>query len=149
LASVRRTGLLVGMTSTPEFVDVEKLLRLGFGGAGHAGQFVVEPEVILNGDGGERLGLAFDLDAFLGLDGLVQAIAPAAAGHEAAGVFVDDDDLVVLDDVLDVLLVEAIGLEQLGDAVDLLRFGLEFGLDPRLLSMRLRTSVPGRCRSRE
>jgi hypothetical protein len=97
----------------------------------------------LNRDGGERLGLAFDLDAFLGFDGLVQAIAPPAAGHQAAGVFVDDDDLVVLDDVLDILLVKAVGLEQLGNAVDLLRLGLEFGLDPAFCSSRLRTSGSG------
>ena len=41
----------------------------------------------------------------------MEAIGPAAAGHEAAGELVDDDDFAVLDDVLDVALVEAVGLD--------------------------------------
>ena len=39
----------------------------------------VHAEVVLEGDRGERLVLALDLDAFLRLDGLVQSVAPAAA----------------------------------------------------------------------
>ncbi|MNL85628.1 hypothetical protein D3C87_2140030 [compost metagenome] len=38
----------------------------------------------------------------LRLDRLVQAIGPAATVHHAAGEFVDDDDLVVLDDIVGV-----------------------------------------------
>ncbi len=49
-------------------------------------ELLVEAEVVLNRDRGERLGLAVDLHAFLGFHGLVQAIAPAAAGHFTAGV---------------------------------------------------------------
>ncbi len=69
---------------------------------------------------------------FLGLDRLVQAVAPAPAVHGPPGVLIDDDDLAVLDDVMDIELVEAVGLEQLGDGVDLHRLGLEFRLDFRL-----------------
>ena len=83
-----------------EFVDVVELVRFGLRRAGHAGELLVKPEIILDRDRGERLRLAIDLHAFLRLDGLVQAVAPAAARHVAAGVFVDDDDLVFLDDVL-------------------------------------------------
>ncbi len=86
-----------------ELVDVVELGGFGFGGAGHAGELLVEAEVVLDGDGREGLGFLLDGDAFLGLDRLVQAVGPAAARHFAAGVFVDDDHLVVLDDVLDVL----------------------------------------------
>jgi hypothetical protein len=39
-------------------------------------------------------------DAFLGLDGLVQAFGQAAAGHHAAGELVDQHDLAALDDVV-------------------------------------------------
>ncbi len=42
------------------------------------------------------------------------------------GVLIHDDDFVFLDDVLDVFLVKAIGLEQLRNGVDALRLGLEF-----------------------
>ena len=64
-----------------ELVDVEKLLRLSFGSAGHAGQLSIQAEIILNRDRRQRLGLALDLHAFLGFDRLMQAIAPAPAGH--------------------------------------------------------------------
>ena len=48
-------------------------------------ELLVEAEVVLEGDGGEGLVFLADVDAFFGFDGLVQAIGPAAAGHEAAG----------------------------------------------------------------
>ena len=121
-------GPVGGDGEHPQLVDVEELLGLGLGRAGHAGQLGVEAEVVLDGDGGQRLGLALDLDVLLGLDRLVQAFAPATAGHEAAGVLVDDDDLVVLHDVLHVALVEAVGLEQLAQGVDDAGLLLELGL---------------------
>ena len=83
-----------------ELVDLLELGGFGFGGTGHAGQLLVHAEVVLEGDGGEGLILALDLDAFLGFHGLVQTIAPAAAGHQAAGEFVDDDDFAVFHHVI-------------------------------------------------
>ena len=50
--------------------------------------------------------LLLDRHALLRLDRLVQALAPAATLHDAAGELVDDLHLAVLDDVVDVLLVE-------------------------------------------
>ena len=55
--------------------------------------------------------------AFFGLDGLVQAVAPMAARHEAAGELVDDDHLAILHDVVHVALVEVMGLERVVDQV--------------------------------
>src|SRR5580692_10998261 len=81
--------------------------------AGHAGELFVHAEVILEGDGGERLIFTLDFDAFLGFDGLVQAIGPAAARHLAAGEFVDDDDLAVFIHVVDVNLVKGVGAQRL------------------------------------
>ncbi len=91
--SLRIMVRLVGITITSQLVDLLELGGFGFGRTGHAGQLLVHAEVVLEGDGGERLVLALDLDAFLGLDRLVQAVAPAPARHQAAGEFVDDDDL--------------------------------------------------------
>ena len=90
-------GLLVGIDRDVELVDLVELRRLGVGGAGHAGQLLVHAEVVLEADRRQRLVLFLDLDAFLGLDRLVQAVGPAAARHLAAGELVDDDDLAVLD----------------------------------------------------
>jgi hypothetical protein len=90
-----------------ELVDLVELLGLGLGGAGHARQLLVHAEVVLEGDGRRGLVLLLDVDVLLGLDGLVQAVGPAASRHLAAGVLVDDDHLAVLDDVGDVALVQA------------------------------------------
>ena len=95
----------------PQLVNVEELLSLGLGRAGHARQLGVEAEVVLDGDRGQRLGFALDLDVLLGLDCLVQSLTPTPAAHETASVLVDNDDLVVLHHVLDVALVKAVGLE--------------------------------------
>jgi hypothetical protein len=59
-------------------------------------------------------------DVLLGLDRLVQAVGPAAAGHDAAGVLVHDDDLALLHDILDVAFVDRIGAQQLRQRVDIL-----------------------------
>ena len=57
--------------------------------------------------------LALHVHVLLGLDGLVQTLAVAAAEHETAGELVDYDDLAVLDDVVDVALHDAVGLKRL------------------------------------
>ena len=55
---------------------------------------------------------ALDAQALLGLDRLVQALAPASARHLATGELVHDDDLAVLDDVVPVALVQRVRLER-------------------------------------
>ena len=83
-----------------EIIDVLELVGLGVGGTGHAGELVVEAEVVLERDRGERLVLVLDLRPLLGLDRLMQAVRPAPARHHAPGKFVDDHHLIVLDDVV-------------------------------------------------
>ena len=58
------------------------------------------------------------LTPFLGLDRLVQAVAPAPARHQPPGELVDDHDLAVLDHVVDVALEEGVGPERLVDVVE-------------------------------
>ena len=101
-----------------EVVELLELLLLGLGRPGHAGQLVVHPEEVLEGDRRQRLVLVLDRDALFGLDRLVESVGPAPPRHRAAGEFVDDDDLAVADDVLIVLLVEGVGLEGLVDVVE-------------------------------
>ena len=125
-----------------ELIDLVEFGRFSFRRAGHARQFLVHAEVVLEGDGGERLVLALDFDAFLGFHGLVQPVAPAAAGHQASGEFIDDDDFVVLHHVILVLLEEHVGLERLlhvvvpldvGGVVHIGQTEQLFGLDRSLL----------------
>ena len=87
-----------------EPVDLAELVLLGLGRAGHAGELLVHAEVVLQGDGGQRLVLLADGHVLLGLDGLVQALGVAAALEDAAGELVDDEHLAVLHHVLDVLV---------------------------------------------
>ena len=100
-----------------ELVDFPELGGLGHGGAGHAADLVVELEEVLQRDRGQRLVLFLDADAFLGLDGLVQAVAPVAARHQAAGELVDDHHFLAVDHVVDVALVEVMGLQGVVDQV--------------------------------
>ena len=141
---VRARDLLVrGDDVDVELVDVVELVDLSLGGAGHAREFFVEAEVVLDRDRGEGLGLAVDLDAFLRLDRLVQAVAPAAPRHFAAGERVHDHHLVFLDDILDVFFVEAVGFEELGDVVDAFRLCVAM-----LLAGRLRVGLACRVEGR-
>ncbi len=100
-----------------ELVDLPEFGGLGHGRAGHAADLLVELEEVLQRDRGQRLVLFLDLHAFLGFDGLVQAVAPVAARHQAAGELVDDHDLAVHDHVVHVALVEVMGLERVVDQV--------------------------------
>ncbi len=100
-------GLVRGNGHDFQFVDLVELGRFGFRRSGHAGELVVHAEIILEGDGGEGLVLALDLHAFFGFDGLVQAVRPAAAGHLAAGKFVDDHHFAVFHHVIHVVFDRA------------------------------------------
>ena len=95
-----------------------QLGRLGLGGTGHARELVVEPEVVLQRDRGQRLVLGLDLDVLLGLDGLVHALVVAAADEHATGELVDDDDLAVADDVVLVALEQLLGLQRVVQVAD-------------------------------
>ncbi len=101
-----------------ELVDLHELGRLGEGGAGHARQLVVHPEVVLQRDRREGLVLLLDAHALLGLDGLVQALRPAPALEDAARELVDDPDLVLDHRVVDVALVQRLRLQRLEQVVD-------------------------------
>ncbi len=117
LANARLVG---GDDRHVQLVDVVKFVRFGFGGARHARQLEVEPEIILDGDRRHRLRLPVNLNAFLRLDGLMKAVAPAAPGHLAPGELIDDDDFVIFDHVFDVFFKQAIRPQQLRDVMNAL-----------------------------
>ncbi len=96
-----------------QVVDLAELLVLGHGGAGHAGEFVVEAEVVLQRDGGKGLVLLAHLHALLGLHGLVQALRPAPSLHDAPGELVHDLHLAVGHHVVDVAVEQELGFQRL------------------------------------
>ncbi|KAF1057264.1 MAG: hypothetical protein GAK45_02501 [Pseudomonas citronellolis] len=125
-----------------EVVDLGELERFGVGRTGHAGQLGVETEVVLEGGRSQGLALCLDVQVFLRLDGLVQAFGQAAARHGTAGVFIDQQDLAVLDDVLDVAVEQLVRTQarvdmgeqaQVVGRVEALAFGQQAGLGEHLL----------------
>ena len=127
-----------------EAVDLLELVGLGVGRAGHARELLVQAEVVLEGDRGDRLVLLAHAHAFLGLDRLVQAIGPAPARHRAAGELVDDDHLAVAHDVFDVALVERVRAQRrvqvmhqadVGRVVEALALGSRPAFDHQLLDV--------------
>ena len=111
-------GSVGGDDRDVELVDLPQFAGFGFGGAGHTGQFVIHAEEILQGDGGDRLGLVLQLDSLLGLQCLVQTVGEAPPRLWSAGGLVDDNYPPVFgDEVLHVLFEEGIGFHQLVDIV--------------------------------
>src|SRR5215831_13109256 len=96
-----------------ELIDVEELVGLRHSRAGHSRKLLVKAEVVLEGDGGERLVLGLDLDVLLGLKRLVQALRIAPALHHATCELVDDDDLAALHDVVAVAHEKPVRFERL------------------------------------
>jgi len=101
-----------------QFIDLPELLGFGEGGPGHARQFLVLAEKVLERDGGQGLVLLGDADVLLGFHRLVQPVGPAPARHEASGELVHDDDLAVFDHVFHVAMVELMRADGLRDVVD-------------------------------
>ncbi len=95
-----------------QVVDLLELERLGVRRAGHAGELVVHPEVVLERDRRERLVLALDGHAFLRLDRLVQPVRPAPARHQPSRELVDDDHLAVLHHVVLVAMEQRVGAQR-------------------------------------
>ena len=89
-----------------QVVNESKLLGLGRGGAGHAGDFAIQAEVVLKRSRGEGLVFALDCDSFFGFDRLMLAFAQPPPGHQAAGEFVDQNGLSVLDDIIAVAQIQ-------------------------------------------
>ena len=133
-----------------QLIDVMELTRLRLRRARHAGELLIETEVILNGDRRQRLRLLVNAHALLGLHRLVQAIAPAAARHRAARVFIKDDHLRLArllallvnaaHHVIHVALVEAVGAEELRNVMHPLRLHIHL----RLHRLFLRQPLLGR-----
>ncbi|MBG9885217.1 hypothetical protein ABE10_01165, partial [Bacillus toyonensis] len=101
-----------------ELVGRHELRRLGVRRAGHAGELVVEAEVVLQGDGGESLVLCLDRDVLLGLDRLVDALVVTPSDEDATGVLVHDHDLVVHHDVVGVTFEEGERLDRVVEEGD-------------------------------
>ena len=99
-------------------INLIKLVGLGGGGTGHAGQLLVHSEVVLKGDGGVGYAFPLDFHPLLGFNGLVEAVGPAAPKLEAAGELVNDDYVTVAEDIVLILDLLHLGGKGVFDVVD-------------------------------
>ena len=88
-----------------ETVNRLKLECFRVSGTGHAGQVVVEAEIVLESYRRDRLVLLLDRDTFFRFYRLVQAVTPATARHRAPGKLIDNNDFAVVNDVIDIALI--------------------------------------------
>ena len=64
-------GLISGNFHDVKAVYLAEFLFFGKSSTGHAGELIVQTEIILEGNGSKRFGFAADIHAFLGFDGLM------------------------------------------------------------------------------
>ena len=108
-----------------QMINLSELSFLGHTGTGHAGQFLIRTEEVLEGDGREGLRLLHDLNALFCLDSLMQAFIITTPLHQTTGKFVNDNDLTVFNNVVDLVVHTAVGLDSL---VDMVQQGHIFGV---------------------
>ena len=92
-------------------VNLLELERLGIRRAGHAGQFFIHAEIVLESNRRQRLVFLLDRHAFLGFHRLVQTFRPAPAGHQPPGKFIDDDHFIVLHHVVLVKVIQRVSAQ--------------------------------------
>ena len=96
-----------------KLINLPELLFLGHSRTGHTGELFVKAEVVLECYCSERLALVCNLNAFLSLNSLMQTLVIASAVHKAACEFVNDNNLVVLDNIVNIPLHNAVSLDSL------------------------------------
>ena len=100
-----------------ELINLLEFLALRHCRAGHTGELFIQAEIILEGDGRKRLVLRLNLHALLGLDRLVQALAIAAAEHDAAGELIHNEHLPILHHIIHIALHYALRADSHVDVV--------------------------------
>ena len=110
-------GFMCGNYDHFQFVDLPEFRFFGLGGAGHAGQFMVKPEIVLESDGRQGLRLFPDPDPFFGFNGLMQAVAVAPPHHQTPRKFIHNDDLSIFYDIIDIPAEKMMGFQRLDDLV--------------------------------
>ncbi|GBE30172.1 hypothetical protein BMS3Bbin04_01198 [bacterium BMS3Bbin04] len=94
-------------------VNLEKFFLFSLSCTGHPCQFAIEPEIVLQSDGGDGLGLSLNTHAFLSFNRLVQSIRIPATMHDTTGKGINYLHLAIFDDVLVILTVQRVRPKQL------------------------------------
>ena len=96
-----------------EFIDIPELTSLCCSGTCHTCQFMIHTEVVLQGDGGERLCGVFHFHVLLSFYSLMQSVAPLTTFHDTTGLLVDNLHFTVDYHILIVFIKHGICLQQL------------------------------------
>ena len=115
-------GTVCGDDAYVEFVYFPKFASLRLRRTGHAREFFIHAEVVLECDCGESLGCCLHFDAFLGFNRLVETVGIAATFEDTSCAFFHDFHLVVHYDIFNVALKHRVGFEELVDGVDAFGF---------------------------
>ena len=110
-------GLVGGNLHDVQRVDVLELVLFRLRRTRHAGELVVHAEIVLEGDGRQCAAFALNGHMLLGFNRLMQTLGVAAANHQAAREFINDDDLIVLYHVIHVALHQEVGAQGAADVV--------------------------------
>ena len=95
-----------------ELVGAHELAGFGLSRTGHARKLLVHAEVVLQRHRSEGLVLSLDLDAFFGLNRLVNTFVVAAAGENTAGVLIHNQNFTVHHDIVFVALEQGHRLDR-------------------------------------
>ena len=136
-------GLMCGDYDDRQPVDFVELLSFAGGGAGHPGQFAIHAEVILNRDGSVDDVARSNGHPFLGLDGLMQAIAQLTIWHQAAGKVIHQDDAAPAHDVVPIPPVQRSSVEGLLHEMHILEVCLVVDVEDARLSLQMIETLLG------
>lgn len=100
-----------------QFIDRVEFKGFGIGCIGYFCQFFVQMEVVLEGDRGQSLVFVLDFYVFFGFNGLVQIIGLVVVLYCMVSVFIDDDNFVIFDNVVNVVGEQCMGVQCGGNVV--------------------------------
>ena len=97
-------GLISGNHHNIQIVNLIKLCCLCICCSCHACQFIIEPEIVLEGDRCQSLVLICNLNILLCLNCLMQTVAPAPSGHKPSCKLINNKNLSVFNNIINILL---------------------------------------------
>ena len=106
-----------------QIVNLIKLCCLCICCSCHACQFIIKPEIVLEGDCGKSLVLICNLNILLCLNRLMQAVAPSPSRHKPSCKFINNKNLAVFNNIINILLKKRMSFQCLNNMMDNLYIG--------------------------
>ena len=94
-------------------VDLLKFSRFSICSTGHSTELLVHAEIVLEGNGCQRLILASDRNSLFCFNSLMKPVRPSTPRHKSSGKLVDDNNLSTLNNVVHITLKRGVGSQRL------------------------------------